>query len=310
MLQVLISIILPVFLVIAAGYGTTRIGFLSHLHIAGLMKFTQGFAIPCLLFAAIAELDLSSSFNPKLLVAFFLGAGICFVLGILGAQWILRRDLQDGVVIGFCCLFSNSVLLGLPLTERAYGANNLVGNFAIIALHSPFCYGLGIITMEIVRHRGKKWRSLLTAVILEIFSNTLIIAILLGFLFNIAGWSLPETINDALTMIIAAALPTALFALGGVLVQYRLEGSIRAVLMVCIISLLIHPAITWLLGSLLVLPVELFRSVVLTAAMAPGVNAFIFASMYERGKRIAASSVLIATGLSVITTWYWLIILG
>ncbi|MCY4152819.1 MAG: AEC family transporter [Aestuariivita sp.] len=310
MFQALINIILPVFLVIASGYGMTRIGFLSPAHIAGLMKFTQGFAIPCLLFAAIAELDLSSGFNPRLLVAFFLGAGICFVLGILGARWFLQRDLQDGVAIGFCCLFSNSVLLGLPLTERAYGAGNLVGNFAIIALHSPFCYVLGIITMEIARHRGEQWRSLLTAVVREIFSNTLILAILFGFLFNVAGWSLPKIIEDAFTMIIAAALPTALFALGGVLVQYRPEGSIRAVLMVCIISLLIHPAITWLLGSILVLPIELFRSAVLTAAMAPGVSAFIFANMYERGKRIAASSVLIATGLSVVTTWFWLIILG
>ncbi|MCY4288258.1 MAG: AEC family transporter [Aestuariivita sp.] len=310
MFQALINIILPVFLVIASGYGMTRIGFLSPAHIAGLMKFTQGFAIPCLLFAAIAELDLSSGFNPRLLFAFFLGAGICFVLGILGARWFLQRDLQDGVAIGFCCLFSNSVLLGLPLTERAYGAGNLVGNFAIIALHSPFCYVLGIITMEIARHRGEQWRSLLTAVVREIFSNTLILAILFGFLFNVAGWSLPKIIEDAFTMIIAAALPTALFALGGVLVQYRPEGSIRAVLMVCIISLLIHPAITWLLGSILVLPIELFRSAVLTAAMAPGVSAFIFANMYERGKRIAASSVLIATGLSVVTTWFWLIILG
>ncbi len=54
-------------------------------------------------------------------------------------------------MIGFCCLFSNSVLLGLPITERAYGPDALTGNFAIIAFHAPFCYGLGITAMEIVR---------------------------------------------------------------------------------------------------------------------------------------------------------------
>jgi hypothetical protein len=44
--------------------------------------------------------------------------------------------------------------------------------------------------------------------------------------------------------------------------------------------------------------------------MAPGVNAYIFANMYGRARRVAASSVLVATGASVITAWLWLMILG
>ena len=48
------------------------------------------------------------------------------------------------------------------------------------------------------------------------------------------------------------------------------------------------------------------RSATVTAAMAPGVNAYMFAHMYGVGKRVAASSVLIATALSIFTTWGWL----
>ena len=40
--------------------------------------------------------------------------------------------------------------------------------------------------------------------------------------------------------------------------------------------------------------------------MAPGVNAYMFAHMYGVGKRVAASTVLIATALSIFTTWGWL----
>jgi hypothetical protein len=32
--------------------------------------------------------------------------------------------------------------------------------------------------------------------------------------------------------------------------------------------------------------------------------------MYNRAKRVAASSVLIATGLTIITAWGWLTVLG
>ena len=310
MLQALIDVILPVFLVIGAGYATTRAGYLSPANIDGIMKFTQGFAIPCLLFAAIANLDLGASFDPRLLISFYTGSATCFALGILGARTLFQRDWEDSVAIGFCCLFANSVLLGLPITERAYGEDNLVGNFAIVALHSPFCYGLGITTMEIVRNRGKSGTALITAVGKAMFSNTLILGIALGFLFNVTGWTLPGAIDDALTLIIAAALPGALFALGGVLVQYRPEGDLRTIFMVCAISLLIHPMITWGLGTSLDVPDDLFRSAVLTAAMAPGFNAYIFANMYGRARRVAASSVLIATGLSILTIWGWLALLG
>ncbi len=66
----------------------------------------------------------------------------------------------------------------------------------------------------------------------------------------------------------------------------------------------------WLMGSALSVPQDLFRAGVLTAAMAPGFNAYIFANMYGRGRRVAASSVLIATAASILTVWVWLTVLA
>jgi predicted permease len=43
--------------------------------------------------------------------------------------------------------------------------------------------------------------------------------------------------------------------------------------------------------------------------MSPGVNAYLFANMYGVAKRVAASSVLIATGLSILSIWFWLSVL-
>ena len=94
------------------------------------------------------------------------------------------------------------------------------------------------------------------------------------------------------------------------LVKYRPEGDMRAILFVCFTSLMIHPAIVWTLGSALALPQDLFRSGVLNAAMATGFNGYIFANMYGRAKRVAASSVLIATAASILTVWFWLLVLS
>lgn len=309
-MQSLLDVILPVFLVIGFGYVAVWRGLFPLSGIDGVMRFTQNFAIPCLLFQAIAKLDLSASFAPGLLGSFYAGAAICFALGLFGARLFFRRDWEDCVAIGFCCLFSNSVLLGLPIAERAYGPEALTGNFAIIAFHSPFCYGLGITVMEVVRNRGQRFRDLVRSVTRAMFRNALVLGILAGFAVNLSGLPIPGVVDDALSLIVRAALPAALFALGGVLIQYRPEGDMKTIAMVCVIALLIHPSLVWLFGSAAGLNQELFRAGVLTAAMAPGFNAYIFANLYGRAKRVAASAVLIATGASVFTAWFWLEVLA
>ncbi len=310
MLQSLIDVILPVFLVIGAGYTATRSGYFTEAHVNGLMRFTQGFAIPCLLFLAIAHLDLSAGFDPRLLVSFYSAAALCFTAGIFGARLIFGREWEDCVAIGFCCLFSNSVLLGLPITERAYGPDNLAGNYAIIAFHSPFCYCVGITVMEIVRNRGHGGTKMVRSVLSAMFKNALILGIALGFVVNLSGLVIPQVVDEALELVTRAALPGALFALGGVLVKYKPEGDLRTIALVCGVSLMLHPSLVWLFGTTTGLPQDLFRSGVLNAAMAPGFNAYIFANMYGRAKRVAASSVLIGTATSILTVWLWLTLLG
>ena len=68
------------------------------------------------------------------------------------------------------------MLLGLPITERAFGPDALVGNYAIIAFHSPFCYALGITAMEVIRNRGQGGLRTVKSVFRSIFKNNLIIA--------------------------------------------------------------------------------------------------------------------------------------
>ncbi|TQS73178.1 AEC family transporter [Rhodobacteraceae bacterium] len=311
----LIDVILPVFLIVGLGYLAAWRGLFSASAVDGLMRFAQNFAVPVLLARSIARLDLGASFDPDLLVSFYSGAFVAFGLGIAGAR-LMGRTAQEAVAIGFCCLFSNSLLLGIPITEQAYGPEALAGNFAIISIHSPMLYMIGILLMEAVRSAGTGAGLAQVGVnaLKGVLSTPLVLGILAGLVIKfgeaLAGHPMPHPIWEAMNMMAAAAIPAALFGLGGVLVRYRPEGDTRAILMVTALSLLVHPAVTYGLGrAVFDLNTDQMRSAVLTASMAPGVNAYLFANIYGVGRRVSASAVLIATALSTLTIWGWLVIL-
>ncbi|MCJ7873898.1 AEC family transporter [Marinovum sp. 2_MG-2023] len=308
-MQALLDVILPVFLVIGAGYLAAWRGFLSEGAIDGLMEFTQKIAIPMLLFKAISTLDLGQNIDLALLVSFYTGSLTGFLSGLLAGRYLFKRDWEDSVAIGFCCLFANSVMLGLAITESAYGTAALAPNYAIVAMHSPFCYGIGITAMEIARSRGTPARHMPAKILRAMFRNALVIGILLGLAVNLSGIVLPEVAQSGLDLVVRSAIPCALFAMGGVMFRYRPDGDFRIIAFVCLISLILHPSITYGLSRFNELTAGATRSAVLTATMAPGINAYVFANMYGVAKRVAASSVLIATALSILTIWVWLSIL-
>ena len=308
-MQALLDVILPVFLVVGFGYIVVWRKLFSTAAVDGLMSYTQNFAIPCLLFMALIKIDLGQAYSFRLMGSYYIGAASGFALGFLGARYIFKRRAEDSVAIGFISLFSNSVMMGLAITERAYGVDALVANFAIVSLHAPFCYFVGITAMEIAKSDGDSIAQVALNVGKSMMKNALFIAILLGLLVNLADIALPKALHDGINMVATTALPAALFGMGGVLYQYRPEGDFGAIAWVVGISLLVHPAIVWSLGQLWDLSVSELRSAVLTSAMAPGINCYIFASIYNRAKRVAASGVLIATALSVLTIWCWLQIL-
>ena len=308
-MSALLDVIIPVFLIIGFGYCTVWSKLFSTVTIDGLMKFTQNFAIPVLLFDAIAKVDLVNVFDLNLFFSFYVGATAGFLIGFLGSHYIFHRSLEDSVVIGFCCLFSNTVMLGLPITERAYGEEALKHNYAIVSVHAPFCYFLGITVMELIRSTEKSISKKTLVIFKSMFSNALVVGIVLGFLVNILGIDLAKTIQASIDMITAVALPAALFGMGGVLYQYRPEGDIGPITMVCLVSLLLHPVIVWITGLSSGLTDMQMRSAVITAAMAPGINTYVFANIYGRAKRVASTGVLLSTAFSIGTVWLWLNIL-
>lgn len=305
-----LSVILPVFLVIGAGYLATATKRFPDAAIDAVTTFVTRIAVPALLFGKMYALELAQSFSAPMLLAFYAGALANFAIAGVAARALGRRP-GESVAIGFCAVFSNSVLLGLPVILRAYGEAALTPVYAIVALHAPVLFLVGMIAMEMAHAEGRGAIEAVRRASANIVRNALMIAIALGIGLNLLDARLPAPLIEAVDLLSAAALPTALFALGAALTRYRIQAELPWAFGVAALQLALHPLVAWLLtDQAFGLETPYVRAAVMTAAMPAGINIYIFAVMYRRAEGIAASSVLVSTLISVFTISAWLAFLG
>jgi len=306
----IITVIAPIFALMAFGYGAVRFRLFPAEGIKSLIAFVNNFATPCLLFHSLLTSDLRSAFNLAIIGPFYIGALICFVLGIVIAIKFFGNTPGVGVSVGFSGTFTNTVLVGLPIMTRAYGPESLPVTLSIIGLHGAILLTIGMITMELVRRDGQPLGKTLFVAARRVLSNPLIWGIIAGMIGYFSGLQLIEPAEAFFVMMSSAVIPAALFGIGGALNEYKLSDNWRQALVASFIKLIVHPALAYVMMIwILHVPMEIARYGILLSAMPAGVNVYIFATYYNRAASVAANNILIATIASAVTISAWLLIL-
>lgn len=307
----ILNVVIPVFAIIGLGYLAVRFRLYPSEGVRGLVAFVNNFATPCLLFLAMLTSDFGTAFNWSIIVPFYVGSLFSLTVGTIIAVKFFGNRPGEGVSSGFAAMFTNTVLIGIPIVQRAYGQQALPVVFSIIAFHAPMLITIGMLVMELVRRDGAPLHKALGVAALRIVQNPLLWGVGLGLLGNAYRLELPEPATAFLTMMSAAVLPAALFGLGGALNEYRLADNWPQALAMSTFKLAIHPAIAWvLMVPVLGVDPDVARYGVLLAAMPTGINAYVFATYYNRAVNVATNTVLISTVASILTVSLWLYFLS
>jgi malonate transporter len=307
----ILAVNVPIFALIAFGYSAVRFRLFPTEGVKALIAFVNNFATPCLLFQSILSSDFGSAFNLGIIGPFYLGAWACFAVGIvLGRLWFKLRA-GESVAFGFSSMFTNTVLVGLPIMSRAYGDAALPVTLSVIGVHAALLLTTGMVTMELMRRDGRSLGTTLAVAVRRVATNPLIWGIAAGMLASLIELKLVEPAEAFFTMMSQAVVPVALFGIGGALNEFKLSENWRPALVAALMKLILHPAIAYVLMIwVLHIPMEIARYGILLAAMPAGVNIYVFATYYDRGVSVAANTILIATILSALTISAWLYILG
>lgn len=307
----ILSVIAPIFGLIALGYCAVRFRLYPAEGIKALIAFVNNFATPCLLFFSISHSDFRSAFNIGIIGPFYFGAIVCFFVGILIARRGFGNRRGESVSVGFSGTFTNTVLVGLPLMTRAYGQGALPVTLSIIGLHGAILLTLGMVTMELARRDGQALSKTLLLAGRRVLSNPLIWGISAGIIGSLLNLRLIEPAEAFFSMIGQAVVPVALFGIGGALVEFKLSENWKQALVASLIKLVLHPFIAYVLMIwVLHVPLDIARYGILLSAMPAGVNIYVFATYYDRGVHVATNTILISTVMSALTISTWLYILS
>lgn len=305
-------IILPVFAVVAAGWAVARARLIGTEGIAGFANVTFYLFVPALLFRAMRNIHFEA-LDPKPIYTYFSGALVCFLVVMFVSRRWLGRDIRHGTVSGLAVVFSNTVLLGIPLIKLGFGDEGLVVLLTLISMHALILMSVATLILEIVVGRaeqsagaggkgvGSHVRNLVDAVRNTVI-NPVILPIVAGLAYGALRLPLPDAIDAPLAMLAGASGPCSLVLLGASLAQYGIREYLRSAIVLTVLKNIAFPALIWVLGRFVFELDRLALAVVtVTAALPIGANVYLFAQRYNIAQGEVTASVAVSTATSVLT---------
>lgn len=290
----------PLFLLVFFGYGLTRWAGWPRPVADALTRFVFSVAIPAFLFRLMSDFSRLPAVDARLLIAYFGGCLLVFVVGRLFAQRAFGMDGVSQSVFGLGGIFANNVLLGLPLARMALGENALPVVSLVLVFNSLILWTLVTVSVEWARHRAMSWSGYWRAA-KAVARNPVVAGILLGTAWGLSGLPLPTVVDNTLDLIGHAAIPLSLIALGMGLAGYGVREGWRISLAICVLKMLIQPLVVFALARALSLPTLETQVIVLLASLPVGANVYLMARQFNTLQGPVAASLVLSTALAAIT---------
>ena len=279
MIERILGIIVPVFLVVALGWAWAR---RTKPDMAWVNRLNMTVLAPALIFTALSGKDFDLAANRMLILG-----SVAIVVGSGLLAWPIARLLgEDERTFVPPMMFNNCGNMGLPLAVLAYGQAGFSAMVALFTVSNLLHFTLGV---WIIDHHARFGRLL---------ANPMVVATVIGFAFAAFHPPLPEWLATALKLTGDAMIPLMLISLG-----VRLSDVPWSSWRLGVIGGLVRPltgiAVAGALGLALSLDREQLGLLVLFGCLPPAVLNFMVAEQFHQEPGKVASIVLIGNVLAL-----------
>jgi len=291
----------PLFSLVFVGYAVMRFTPMPKSWSAMLSQFVFSIALPAMLFRLMSNCSNLPPVDARLLLAFF---GSCLIVFVVGRMVAWKAFGLDGVgqsVFALGGVFSNNVMLGLPLAKIVLGDAAMPSVALLLVFNALILWTLVTASVEWAKHGSLSLHGG-ARTLLAVLTNPIVAAILSGTLFGLAGFSIPESVDIPIALLGQVAAPMALVALGMGLAEYGIRDGLKVSATITAIKILLQPLVVWVLARFLGLPPMETQVVVLLASIGVGANVYLMSRQFKTLEGPVAASLVLSTALAALTT--------
>jgi len=298
----ILASVLPVFGLVLCGWIAGRMRLVGAESSDALNQFVYYFALPALLFGAVARGSLEQIFNLQFLVGVVGVTLASAAAGFALSAWMTGGSPQEHSLRALNASFSNTGYLGIPLVTVAYGqAATLPAAMATVATN-VMLFAAGLTLLELFDRKHASHGRGIAMALLGTARSPLIWPIALAIALVAANLTLPVPVMHFTDLLAAAAGPGALFALGLFVSRQSMREGMAAALPGVIVKLALHPLIAaGVFYSLLTVDPLWAKVAVVGASLPLGATAFVLAQRYKLLEVETSCSAVLSTALSVFT---------
>ena len=310
-MNIFVEIVAPIVALIAVGYGAARLRVIDPDGVRSMSDITFLLFLPALLFGAMARTSFEKiAFDAP---AAYFSIALTIFFTIFAIQRSRGFESQKAVMHAIAGIFSNNVMLGVPLVRLSFGEAGLAVLLTIIAMHALILLSVATLMLEFARAMGpggeaptgSRLGRLVAALIPALRSalvHPVVLPIIAGVAWSLLHLPLPGPLDSALKLLASAATPLCLVLLGASLAQYGISAGWRGVAALSVAKNLLHPAIAYLAGRWLFGLDPLTLAVVTIAAGLPiGANVYLLAQRYRVELPIVSGAVSLSTVVCAVT---------
>jgi predicted permease len=303
----ILNIVLPVFTVIALGWGLRRIKLIDAGFLHQTNRLVYYVCLPLLLFYKIGTADFSANFNGRLVIASIIAVTLTFFISYL---YTVLRDYPPAArgVFSQGAFRGNIAYMGLAIALNAYGETGLTRAGILMGFLVPFLNFYAIIAL-LWPHRGDGEKRGAMFWSKQIALNPLILASFIGIIWSFFALPIPLLAERSLKIATGMTLPLALVAIGGSFSMERLRGDLGKSALAAGAKLIWMPILTAaLLLTLGVRGMDLGIGVLIAGTPAATAN-YIMAHQMKGDAELAGTIVMLSTLASAVTYTLALLIL-
>ena len=295
--------LLPVVLLILVGFVSGRAKLVRPEAVRDLSNLVFLVLTQALLFRTMSTVHLER-LDMRPVFQYFLVAGGLFFFMLV----VYGRDSRASV-LALASIFSNTLMIGVPLIGLAYGESGQVLLFTLISLHALVLLTVATLVLELqVAHEqaaqtGESrhmihtvWSAMKNAIL-----HPVPLPILIGLIYAQTGWGLHPIVDKPLQLLGAAFGPVALVLVGITLAQTAIGENLKGAIKLSLVKNFVHPVLMAAAGYAMGMRGLALSVMVVVSALPVGANVFLFSQRYQKEEEVVTSAVAISTVFAMLS---------